>query len=220
MAEMQSTTSLGHFGAIVLAGGSSTRMGSPKALLDIQGMPLICRLIRTARQVMQIRQILVVTGHEPQRIREAVCSISDQKVTFVHNPAHAKGEMISSVKEGIRAVGDDWDGFFLMLLDQPLIHHRTLEEMAQLWRAQRPALVIPTYHGQRGHPLLIASRCVASILSLPTDRTLREFVNQYKSETKLIEVDDHGVLCDIDTPHDYQRVLEQLRIPEPKNDRL
>jgi molybdenum cofactor cytidylyltransferase len=101
-----------------------------------------------------------------------------------------------------------------MLLDQPVIRRSTLEEMARVWQAQRPALVIPTHRGQRGHPLLIAARCVGSILSLPTDRTLREFVNQYRSETKLVEVDDPGVLSDIDTPHDYQRVLEQLRTAE------
>jgi CTP:molybdopterin cytidylyltransferase MocA len=209
----QPPTISGRFGAIILAGGASSRMGSAKALLDLDGQPLISRLIQTIRQVDSISGIILVTGHEANRIREALQPNHD--VSFIHNPNHRTGEMLSSVKAGVNAVRDSWDGFFLMLLDQPAIKSTTLAIMGQAWPDSRPAVVIPAYQTKNGHPLLIASRCVGSIVSVPGDATLRDFVVQHQSQTQIVEVDDPGILTDVDTPAEYQRVLELWKSQKP-----
>jgi molybdenum cofactor cytidylyltransferase len=206
-----SSTLAGRFGAILLAAGMSRRMGTPKALLDLDGQPLIARLIETVRSALPLSRIIVVTGHNPQQVRDACLSTADRNLSFVHNANYEHGEMLSSVKAGVNAVRDEWEGFFLMLLDQPLVRVSTLTELAKNWLAERPDIVIPTVAKKRGHPLLIASRCVCSIVSLPGDATLREFVAQHASTTRAVEVDDPGVVSDVDTPDDYQRILQQWR---------
>lgn len=133
------------------------------------------------------------------------------RVNFIHNSAYETGEMVSSVKAGASAVWDAWDGFFLFLLDQPVIKSETLKMMADAFRASQPAMVVPSHAQKRGHPLLIASRCVTSIVTLPPDATLREFVSQVRDSTLVIDVDDSGVLTDVDTPEDYQKILQLWR---------
>jgi molybdenum cofactor cytidylyltransferase len=206
-----SSTLAGRFGAILLAAGMSRRMGTPKALLDLDGQPLIARLIETVRLALPLSRIIVVTGHNPQQVRDACLSTADRNLSFVHNANYERGEMLSSVKTGVSAVRDEWEGFFLMLLDQPLVRVSTLTELAKSWLAERPDIVIPTHAKKRGHPLLIASRCVCSIVSLPGDATLREFVAQHASTTRAVEVDDPGVVSDVDTPDDYERILQLWR---------
>jgi molybdenum cofactor cytidylyltransferase len=196
------------FAAVVLAAGASRRMGRPKALLDLSGRPLIAHLVGSFHKTASVERIFVVTGHQPEQIRQAL-SVFD--VTFVHNPRYDSGGMISSVKAGVGAVAESCDAFFLCLLDQPLLQTRTVAEMAQAWSKTEPDLIEPAHDGQRGHPILIASRCVKKILSLSVDSTLRDFVAQHRQDSDVVEVSDPGVLCRLDTPLDYQHVLNLWR---------
>lgn len=209
--ELQPSTSPRRLGAIVLAAGMSSRMGSHKALLDLDGRPLISRLIDCIEQLSQVERTIVVTGHQAAGIRDAVTQLNSMRVNFIHNAAHEAGEMISSVKAGASAVWDAWDGFFLLLLDQPILQSDTLHAMAEAFKANNPSMVVPTYREKRGHPLLIASRCVTSIVTLPPDATLREFVSQVRDATVMVEVDDPGIVTDVDTPEDYQRIVQLWR---------
>jgi CTP:molybdopterin cytidylyltransferase MocA len=194
--------------AVVLAAGSSTRMGQPKALLDLDGRPVIARLVETLQSVDGMGNILIVTGHAPGRIHIA---LDGSDVTFVHNMAYESGGMLSSVQVGAKTIADSCDAFFLCLLDQPLVLRRTLETLAKAWQSTRMAIVLPAHDGKRGHPILIASRCAHEIVSLPPDSTLRDFVAQHRNETEVIEVNDPGVRSDLDTPADYQLVLSMWR---------
>ena len=195
-------------GAVILAAGMSTRMGSPKALLDLDGRPLICRILDTLRKRDQIGQVIIVTGHESDRIRKAV---TDSGVAFVHNADYQTGGMLSSVKAGIGAVAKGTEAFFLVLLDQPLVRAETLISMTLGWQSKPTSLVVPRHMGKRGHPILVATRRANSVLSLPAGSSLRDFVAQCRDETVEVEVTDPGVLSVMDTPEDYQTVLRQWR---------
>jgi CTP:molybdopterin cytidylyltransferase MocA len=111
--------------------------------------------------------------------------------------------MLSSVKVGAGAIAQSCDAFFIMLLDQPLVRASTLIAMAQTWRRRGSAIVVPAHGGRRGHPILVASRCADEIQSLPHDATLRDFVTQHRDDTQVVEVNDPGVLTDLDTPEDF-----------------
>jgi len=196
--------------AVVLAAGRSRRMGSSKALLDLGGQPLIARLLQTILDCAAIDRVIVVSGYQPAAIHQVV---ADLGVDLVHNPDYESGGMLSSVRAGVRQVlaCGGLDAFFVMLLDQPLVRGQTLLSLARAWHESRPAVVVPAHDGKRGHPILIATRCAQQILSLTPDATLRDFVEQHRNQTQVVEVDDPGVLSDVDTPQDYQRIVSQWR---------
>jgi molybdenum cofactor cytidylyltransferase len=194
--------------AAVLAAGASRRMGSPKALLTLGARPLIVHLVETFRRVEQVDRIAIVTGHQPPAVRDALTRFD---VTFVHNPDYDSGGMFSSVTCAIRALADGCDAFFVALLDQPLVSVETLSTMARSWLKDRPDVVVPAHDGKRGHPLLIAARCAGEILSQPAGSTLRDFVAQHRHNTAVVEVSDPGVLSCLDTPFDYQLVVNHWR---------
>src|SRR5262245_33221773 len=100
----------------------SRRMGRPKALLPLGGLPLIVRVVEPTVSVGSIHPIVVVTGHHADQVMHAMDGCD---VQFAHNPDCENGGMLSSVKTGIRAVRDRCDAFFLVLGDQPLIRSDT-----------------------------------------------------------------------------------------------
>lgn len=196
--------------AVVLAAGRSRRMGSSKALLDLGGQPLIARLLLTIHDCGAVDRVIVVSGHQPAAIHQIV---ADFGVDLVHNSDYESGGMLSSVRAGVRhaLAGGGLDALFVMLLDQPLVWAATLVAMVRAWRASRCAVVVPAHDGRRGHPILIAAGSAGQILSLGPDATLRDFVEQHRNETQVVEVNDPGVLSDVDTPQDYRRIVSQWR---------
>lgn len=217
---VESTDGILTAGAIVLAAGMSRRMGRPKALLDLGGQPLVRRVVQGAFQSQCIHPIIVVTGHEPQLIHQALAGMG---VSFVQNPQYEAGGMLSSVKTGVEAIRDYCDAYFLMLLDQPLVHPMTLKALWKAWQTSCPAIVAPRHRGKRGHPILLACRYADSVLSLPQDASLRNFVLQQRAQTQVVDVTDPGVLSDVDTPADYQvirRLWDGDMSSHPKLNRL
>src|SRR5262245_45825827 len=176
----------GHrFAAVVLAAGASRRMGRPKALLDLGGRPLIAHLLDTFSKSIPAEKFFVVTGHQPELIRQALAGFD---VTLIHNPSYDSGGMFSSVVAGVRAAAQQCDAFFLALLDQPLVQASTIAAMGQAWARTKPEVVVPACGGKRGHPILISSACEKKILSLSPDSTLRDFVTQHRHNTAVVEL--------------------------------
>jgi CTP:molybdopterin cytidylyltransferase MocA len=198
---------MARFGAVILAAGMSRRMGQSKALLRLGAQTVIQRIAATAA-AGGADPLIVVTGHAPQTIRDALRDQPD--IEFVHNPGFDAGGMRSSVQVGVAAVAARCDAFFLMLLDQPLIKPRTLREMAARWEQRKPPILMPAHHSSHGHPLLIASTGAAEIAALAQDATLHDFVHRHRSQIDVIEVTDRGVVTDLDTPDDYRAMNGNL----------
>jgi len=188
---------------IVLAAGMSRRMGSTKALLDFGGRPLIARIIESF-QAASIDEIIVVTGHEPEKIKSA---LPEFNVNFVHNDRYEGGGMLSSVQTGVSAMSRDCDAFFLALGDHAPPRPQTLESMIDAWRESDPAIVLPTLDGKHGHPILISSCLAPEILALTASQTLATIVRGHANDSREVIVDDRAILEDIDTPNDYNRAI-------------
>lgn len=192
-------------GAIVLAAGLSSRMGSNKALLPIEGQPMIAHVVGRVRDL--VPGIVVVTGHESDQVQAAV----GPDVRCVRNDHYERG-MLSSIQTGVAAIHTEVAAFFIVLGDQPGVRPTTIQSLIATYndRAQ-PAIVQPSHAGKHGHPILIRSNCADEILALMPNETLKTFVDRHRSDTVVVDVNDPAVVNDVDTPADYQRVLRSVQ---------
>ena len=177
-------------------------MGSPKALLDYLGETFIQRLVRVLSAVCD--PVIVVLGYHAETLRPAV-----PNATIVVNPAPERGQF-SSLQTGLAALPPAAEGFLFTPVDSPAVEIATVERLAAAFRHRDPAtqLVIPRYQGKRGHPVF-ATRAIANELSaLPLTAQAREVIHGHLADTLYIDVDDSGILTDIDDREAYRRLSE------------
>lgn len=186
---------------IILAAGSSQRMGTVKALLPINGMPMIECVVRAFQQSGVTSEIVVVTGFAADEIAAVVqplgCSVA-------HNSYFAEGGMWSSVKAGLAAC-DAGLPVFVALVDQPMIRAETIAAVARAFDESSAEIVVPRFNGKRGHPVLFSASCRAEILALPADAMLKEVVHADPQRLLQLDLEDPAIVSDLDTPDDYAR---------------
>jgi len=194
--------------AIVLAAGRSERMGTQKLLLPLGGRPVIVRVMDELLRSL-VDKVLVVVEREGERIRVA---LQDHAATFVTNPEH-EGDMLSSVRCGLRAVPTVCEGVLVALGDQPGISSTLVDEMIRSFRHRQSALVVPTCQGRRGHPLLFGAQLSHEVLHQHGSYGLRGLLESHAGEILEIPVSAPSTLEDMDTPEDYER--QRKLFPEP-----
>jgi len=188
--------------AILLAAGESTRMGQPKALLDWHGRPLVAYQARELAAVDAVADIIVVTGHGPDAVRDAVRDIP--KVRTAHNARYRTGK-VSSILTGLDAVSPDATGVLLLAVDQPrpaAVHARLIAERERT----RAPIALPTHAGRRGHPVLFAASLLPELRRID-EATLgiRAVLGRHAAEVLAVPFDDPDVLADLNTPEDIAR---------------
>ncbi len=188
-------------GAIILAAGGSSRMGSPKQLLPYRGRPLICHAVE---QVMAsgAGPIFVVLGANTETIAEALPG----GVTVCSNPRWREG-MGTSVRVGVEAaIAARVDAVIIALGDQPLISPLILNSLISTHRETGRALVASRYAGGAGVPALFAKDLFVELLELPPASGCKRLIEAHSGEAAFIDC-PQGEL-DIDTPEDYARANE------------
>jgi len=185
---------------IILAAGASSRMGSPKALLEYQGETFVNRLVRVLSSACD--PVIVVVGYHAEQIGERV-----QGATVVVNPDPSRGQL-SSLQTGLRAAPADADPVLFTPVDSPSVEASTIARVVEAFRSRdaNTLLVIPRFHGKRGHPVCAAREVIAEFLDLPVTSRAKEIVNRHQARTLYLEVDDPGVLADIDDPEAYRKL--------------
>ncbi len=188
-------------GAIVLAGGLSSRMGQPKVLLPWDNRPVLNTILGRLRN-LRLDDTVVVTGHAADRVRTAAMS---DGVRCVHNPQYDTGEMLSSLQTGLRALGPQIAACLVVLGDQPQMEARVVSEVLTVYAEGRGTIIAPSYQHRRGHPILIDRAFWQEILELPPGGAPRDVINAHADTTAYVDVPTDSVLRDIDTPEDYAR---------------
>lgn len=191
--------------AIILSAGESSRMGSPKALLPMQGISFIERII-SELQASKVGMIVVVLGHNAEAIR---VKIQHLPVTVVVNQDYARGQL-SSLCVGLRSLeagrtAGTIDGALVHLVDHPFLTASLVDYLIDRFYDSQKLVVLPRYKGKRGHPVIFSSRLFAELESTPLDQGAKAVVHAHRDETLEIEVEDEGVVIDIDTPEEYGR---------------
>jgi len=195
--------------AIVLAAGESRRMGQIKQLLDWRGKPLLGHVLDSLRS-SPVDEIILVLGYEAERILERVAT---QQVQVVLNPDYRSG-MLSSLKQGLKAIHPHAEAFLIVLADQPEIPPGMIRRLIDEFRSVRPAksIVIPAYQGRRGHPALFSVKYCTEILQLSGETGAREILARHPDEVLTVEMDKDAVVIDVDTEEDYLKYRERSRI--------
>jgi molybdenum cofactor cytidylyltransferase len=192
--------------AILLAAGESRRMGYPKPLLRVGQETFLSQSAKSILAV--VPRMTVVLGAHAERIRPAIPA--DPRIVAVDNPRYKAGQL-SSLKAGLRSLGDDLDGVLVHLADHPLVKQSSFERVVTEFATGRGAIVIARHAGRRGHPVIFARALFKELLDAPEDEGARAVVNRDPARVVYVEVDDPGVTLDLDTPSD----LEKVGLPGP-----
>lgn len=203
-------------GAIVLAAGRSSRMGQPKLLLPWENGQSIVEHICSQLIRSRIEEIVVVTGFYAAEVKQ---SLKPLGIRTTHNRAHKTGDMLSSIKAGLRAMPDHVSAALVVLGDQPRLQPRVLYEVRKAYSEQQNEIIAPSYQGRRGHPILIGRRYWPEILSLGRDESLRDVLNKYAQEIAYVQVYTDSVLHDVDTPADYHAERQRAGLRRQEIDR-
>lgn len=187
---------------IILAAGESSRMGRDKALLPYRGSTFLETILTTLREA-GISRLAVVLGHHAEEIQHAL-DLSETVVAV--NPDYQRGQT-SSLQAGLAAIDrHDVEGFLLCLVDHPAIRVETVRTLANSFEASHAPVVIPTYDGHRGHPVLIGRELFEELAVLDPGRGANSVIREYDERTQLVEVEDSGVLMDVDEPETFERL--------------
>jgi molybdenum cofactor cytidylyltransferase len=191
---------------IVLAAGSSSRMGSPKAVLpDLDGRPFIARIVRTLRAA-GLPEVLVITGPHHTAIAEAIERDGlSASVRLVLNPDPSRGQL-SSIWAALEACDRSVEGVLITLVDVPLVASSTVQAVVDAWRDKRPPVVRPIVGGRRGHPVVFDRSTFDELKAAPLTEGARVVVRAHWPESVDVPVNDAGCLVDVDTPADYARL--------------
>jgi molybdenum cofactor cytidylyltransferase len=196
-----------HVDAVVLAAGGANRFGAPKLLLPLPGptaRPLITHVV-DAVLASSVHRVIVVLGASASPVREA---LAGRDLTLVENSRWPEG-MSTSLKAGLAAVCPDADGVLFVLGDQPGLQAKHIHALLEAFARTPADIVYPTFRGRRGNPALMARSTFSALQELAGDQGGRALIASGRFQTLAVEMEDAGVLVDIDTPADWERWQSQ-----------
>jgi molybdenum cofactor cytidylyltransferase len=196
-------------GAVILAAGVSSRMGEPKQLLRLGGKTLLEQVLDSARSAA-VDEIVVVLGAAAENIRQQV-DLSKTKVVI--NSSYQQG-MGTSLGAGLAALDPAINAVLILLADQPFVRPTTLHRICQEYRRSHAQIVIPLYKGFRGNPVLLARSVFPEVMALSGDVGCRAIFGNHLESIVKLPVDDVGILLDIDTKADFDK-LQSVNVSTP-----
>lgn len=192
---------VGRIGAVVLAGGRSSRMGAHKLLLPLGGRPVAVYALDAAREG-GADPVVVVLGHQAADVRAALPAAGYQVVV---NAAYAAG-MSTSLRAGIAALPPDVAGVVILLADQPLITGAIVARVIAEAHASGRGIVTASFGGRRGTPVYFARALFAELLAVTGDEGGRAVIARHPAEVAVVEFADAAAALDVDDPEQYARL--------------
>lgn len=189
---------------MIFAAGESSRMGRDKALLDFRGSTFLNHLISLF--LPRLHPVIVVLGHHADLIRRSITGdlrFAGAEPRIIVNSEYQSG-MLSSFQAGIRALPPSAKAAMFTLVDHPAVRETTLDRLLEEFQASGKPVVIPRYEGRRGHPVLTSRAVLEEMLDLPLESSPKSVIHGHKAETRFLDVDDPGVVKDIDSPFEYE----------------
>ena len=200
-------------GAIVLAGGQSSRMGEPKVLLPWGKNKSIIEHITEQMIRSRIDHIRVVTGYYAEEVKALIKPLG---IKVVHNRSFKTGEMISSLKAGLRTLPDNVSATLVVLGDQPRIQPKVIYQLLSAYARGEGDLLIPRYRRRQGYPVLIGRAYWSEILKLRRNEGFLDVINAHADQIHYISVDTDSILRNVDTVEDYHQERIRAGLKDPR----
>ncbi len=196
----------GPIAGIILAAGSSSRMGRLKQLLPYRGRPVLEIVVQTALDA-GLEPAIVVLGYQAPAIRQ---TIQFKRAKVIVNPDYKRGQS-SSLQAGLSAVPSHCAAVMFLLGDQPLVALPVVTQIVEAYRHQPAPIVIPTYLGKRGNPVIVDRALFGRLNDLTGDTGARALFEAYADQIYEVAVDSPGIHFDLDTSQDYDRLIRSAQ---------
>ena len=205
--------------AIILAAGSSSRMGAGrhKLLLPLAGRPVLEHVIE-ATFASQARPIIIVLGHQASQVRSHINTYAGHPGVIIIENAHYLQGMSTSLHAGLHALmtianiqtppAPEVRSTLVILGDQPLMTTAIIDTLIATWQVTGKRIVAPLYDGRRGNPVLFDASLFAELLQTSGDEGGRSVIERHKQEMAALEINNAQASYDIDTWEAYQQVLQ------------
>src|SRR3989337_2170869 len=194
-----------NIGIIVLAAGSSSRMGRSKQLLEIDGEPLLVRCVKVALAVNPINVVVILGANEkPHR------EIIEKLPVHIISNYYWKTGMGSSIKSGLNYLiqaAPDLEGVILMVCDQPALTTEHLQKLIERFSEKKKSIIASSYSNSKGVPVLFGRSFFSNLLLLGDDQGAKKIVHQFPDQVDAVEFPNGSF--DLDTEEDYKNFLRQ-----------
>jgi molybdenum cofactor cytidylyltransferase len=189
--------------AVILSGGESRRMGSPKALIPYRGKTFVEHLIEVTRHP-RVGLTRIVVGAHADEIRERLAARAGE---IVVNAEWAKGQL-SSIQAGLRSLPDAaTDGMILCPVDHPIVSARLVAKLIEEFDASGMSIALPIFRGRRGHPLIFRASVYQELAVASAEIGARQVVWAHQGDTCQVQTDEEGVVLNINDPAVLERAL-------------
>jgi molybdenum cofactor cytidylyltransferase len=186
--------------AVILSGGASRRMGSPKALLPYQGRPFLEHLLDVVTHP-KIGVRRVVLGAHAEPIGKAIELNRDEVVV---NPDWEQGQL-TSIRTALRSLPTGTEGVLVCLIDHPLISRSLVNGLVELFYSTRAPVVLPVYQGRRGHPVIFSAALYDELAAAPMELGARSVVWAHKEEVTEYITTEEGCVLNLNDPDTFAR---------------
>lgn len=191
---------------LILAAGKSERMGRPKALLPFQRSCFLTHIFTEATH-SELTGVTVVLGHQSDAILKALPEIEPHTLL---NRDYEFGQL-SSLQCGLKHLSSAQpDGVMVFLIDHPMVHRTLVNQLIEGFSRNTSSIVIPSFEYRRGHPMIFGAELFNELLAAPLDQGAITVVRKHAHDILHLEVDEPGVLVDIDTPEAYEEYVVRL----------
>ncbi len=183
---------------IILASGFSERMGRDKLLCNIDGVPLVERVVKAARG-SRLDEILMV--YRSAAVKEIA---GRYDIKTVYNDRAGEGQS-AAIKKGLEAASPDMTAFMFMVGDQPFLDTDTIDTLIDTFTAGKHKIVVPVYAGRRGNPVIFAASLKQMLLGIAGDKGGRVIIEKMSGQVQEVAIDQARLGIDIDTESDYRK---------------
>lgn len=191
--------------AAILAAGESRRMGEPKALIPVQGLTFAEHLFAATRH-RRIGITRIVLGAHVEEIR---ARLKADPATIVVNPDWPKGQL-SSIHAAVRSLPARMtEGLLICPVDHPLVSARLIAELISQFDSSGKSIVLPTYNGRRGHPVIFRATLYDELLAASPDVGARQVVWAHAQDLREVPTMDEGVVLNLNDPEVLRKATSQ-----------
>jgi molybdenum cofactor cytidylyltransferase len=192
---------------IILAAGTSSRMGKVNKLTLSYGEHTIVEEVFLHMSASSVDTIIVVTGYEHERIEKLLSGHRDNRTRFIYNAAYRHGRA-TSIGQAIEQAESDSDAALFMVADKPQVNGILIERAITMFKEKQPAVLFVETPEGRGHPIIFAKRLYPDLMALEGDLVGNELISRYADDT--IRLRDSASQIDIDNESDYHAVLNKV----------